>query len=76
MTRVSPLDILVCAGDLASRSHSLQNPHIRGMPFGGKQHKIDLFAVDVLLTLIEDSIPKAMEILKTYSKVSCFKINF
>ncbi len=54
------------------------NPHISGILVNGKQHKIALYADDILLfvTQPEESIPVIMEIIEQFSKISGYKINF
>ncbi len=54
------------------------NPHISGIFVNGKQHKIALYADDILLfvTQPEESISLIMEIIEQFSKISGYKINF
>lgn len=54
------------------------NPLISGILVNGKQHKIALYADDILLfvTQPEESIPVIMEIIDQFSKISGYKINF
>ncbi len=54
------------------------NPHISGIFVNGKQHKIALYADDILLfvTQPEESISVIMEIIEQFSKISGYKINF
>ena len=50
---------------------------IKGITIRGEEHKICMFADDVLLFLAspESSIPKLMSLLKTYNSYSGYKLN-
>lgn len=54
------------------------NGNIRGVDLGGKEHKLLLYADDILM-LVKDplnSIPHLMDIIKSYSILSGYKINW
>lgn len=53
------------------------NGNIKGVDLGGKEHKLLLYADDILM-LVKDplnSIPHLMDTIKSYSLLSGYKIN-
>ncbi len=55
-----------------------QDQNIKGTTIGTKQHKILLYADDVLLTLTDpaNSIPVLIECVKKFGQISGYKVNF
>ncbi len=55
-----------------------QTDSIKGIPINGEQHKVALYADDVLLYLSEPfkSIPELFKLLDTYGKYAGCKLNF
>lgn len=55
-----------------------QNPDIQGVTIGTKQHKILLYADDILLTLMKPSLSliALTNCLKEFSLISGYKVNF
>lgn len=59
-------------------AHKIRNhTSISGLSIEGKEHKITLFADDIILTLIDpdSSLPYVYNILKDFNKISYYKIN-
>ena len=54
-----------------------QEEEIKGVKIGGEEHKIGLFADDILIFLTQpnESFPKIMRLLENYGKYSGYKIN-
>ena len=54
-----------------------QTEQIKGISIGKKQYKLSLFADDLLLYLnnVNESMPHLLEIMKTFSQLSGYKIN-
>lgn len=54
------------------------SPDITGISVGGKDHKIALYADDIVLFITNPtkSIPVVLEIINQFSKFSGYKINF
>lgn len=55
-----------------------QTEEVRGINVDKEKYKLSLFADDLMLYLtnIKKSLPKAMEIIEDFSKISGYKINF
>lgn len=55
-----------------------QNINIRGTLIGRKQHKILLYADDILLTLTDPdkSLPALIDCIKEFGQISGYKVNF
>ena len=72
---LSPLLFILAIEPLAIiiRTHR----RIQGIRIGNEEHKIALFANDVILFLkhLDTSIPALLDMIKTFSKASGYKIN-
>lgn len=55
-----------------------QNPSVPGVKIGDRQHKILLYADDILLTLTDpaNSLPVLTRCIKDFGLISGYKVNF
>ena len=55
----------------------IQNSNITGVKMFVQEHKISLFAADVLIYFTEPntSLPKLLLFLETFSSISCYKLD-
>uniref|UniRef100_A0A667X2N1 Reverse transcriptase domain-containing protein n=1 Tax=Myripristis murdjan TaxID=586833 RepID=A0A667X2N1_9TELE len=73
---VSPLIFILALEPLACAIR--ETSEIAGISMGGHQFKINLYADDILLTLMDPikSIPKVLEIMNSFGSFSGYKINW
>lgn len=73
---ISPLICILALEPLACAIR--ENPGIMGIPKCGHQFKINVYADDILLTLVDplNSIPKVLEVIREFSLFSGYKINW
>lgn len=75
----SPLSPLLFALAIEPLAMALrQSPNIQGVTIGTKQHKILLYADDILLTLTDPakSLPALTDCITEFSLISGYKVNF
>ena len=73
-----PLSPLLFALSIEPLAQTIRgDDEIRGIKFGDSEHKLSLFADDILLFLTdqERSLPACMKTLKTFEEIAGFKIN-
>lgn len=70
-----PLIFTLLLEPLAQKTHN--NDNISGIPIAGHEHKITLFADDIILTLMEpaSSLPAVCDILEMFNSCSYYKVN-
>ena len=75
MPDVPPLLYVLVAEPLAE--HTRSDPRVRGIPYGDYDHKVSLFADDVLLSVLSpaETVPPLLAHLLDYGAVSGYKLN-
>uniref|UniRef100_A0A803J749 Reverse transcriptase domain-containing protein n=1 Tax=Xenopus tropicalis TaxID=8364 RepID=A0A803J749_XENTR len=73
-----PMSPLIFALSLEPLAHAIrQNPNIKGFQVGPTEHKISLFADDILLTLTspQTTLPNLLTTLEKFQSIAGYKIN-